>query len=67
MNHLCLVTGLQVPENRGIIEEGEVHHILHLLKFGRIDPANLGALVGELFMANSYHTLGGRIIKLPRL
>ena len=32
VNHLGLVAGLQVPEDRGVVEEGQVDHVLALLK-----------------------------------
>merc|ERR1719323_1571537 len=48
VDHLSLVSGLQVPEDRSIIEEGQVDHVLNLLKLRRIDFANLSSLVGEL-------------------
>ena len=38
VDHLGLVTGLQVPEDRGIIEVGQVDHVLALLKLRRVDP-----------------------------
>ena len=37
MDQLGLVTGLQVPEDGSIIEEGEVDHILAFLELGWID------------------------------
>ena len=36
VDHLGLVTSLQVPEDRSIIEEGQVDHVLALLKLWRI-------------------------------
>ena len=36
MDHLGLVAGLQVPEDGGVVEEGQVHHVLALLKLGRV-------------------------------
>ena len=41
MDHLGLVASLQVPEDRSIIEEGQVDHVLHLLKLRRVDLAHL--------------------------
>ena len=35
-----LVPGLEVPEDRGLIEEGQVSHVITLLKFGRVDLTN---------------------------
>merc|ERR1719270_3207838 len=67
VDHLGLVTSLQVPEDRSIIEEGQVDHVLALLKLGWIDLANLGGLVGELLVTNSHKTLGSRILQVTRL
>merc|ERR1712012_1535740 len=67
VDHLGLVSGLQVPEDRSIIEEGQVDHVLALLKLGRIDLANLSTLVGELLVTNSNQTLGGGILQISRL
>merc|ERR1712012_1100676 len=67
MDHLGLVSGLQVPEDRSIIEEGQVDHVLNLLKLGRIDLANLSSLVGELLMSHGHNTLGGGILQVSRL
>merc|ERR1719443_1191546 len=67
VDHLGLVTGLQIPEDRSIIKEGQVDHVLNLLKLGRIDLANLSSLVGELLVTNSHNTLGSRIIIVSRL
>ena len=44
MDHLGLVAGLQVPEDGGVVEEGEVDHVLALLKLGRVDPAHVHCL-----------------------
>merc|ERR1712073_271055 len=52
MDHLGLVTGLQVPEDRSVIEEGQVDHVLDLLELGRVDLAHLGRLVGELLVTH---------------
>ena len=41
MDHLGLVTGLQVPEDGGIVEVGQVHHVLALLKLRRVHPVIL--------------------------
>ena len=38
VDHLGLVAGLQVPEDRGIVEVGQVDHVLALLKLRRVDP-----------------------------
>ena len=53
MDHLRLVTGLQVPEDRGVVEEGQVDHVLALLELGRIHPAYLTSLQGELLVPTS--------------
>ena len=52
MDHLGLITGLQIPEDRSVIEEGQVDHVLAFLKLGRVNPAHLRLLVGELLMSN---------------
>ena len=44
MDHLSLVAGLQVPEDGGIVEEGQVDHVLALLEFGRVDATNISGL-----------------------
>ena len=36
VDHLGLVAGLQVPEDGGVVEEGQVHHVLALLELGRV-------------------------------
>merc|ERR1719233_909576 len=56
VDHLSLVTSLQIPEDRGIIEEGQVDHVLALLKLGRVDFSNKCTFEGELFVSNSNHT-----------
>ena len=48
MDHLALVPGLQVPEHRGIVEEGQVDHVLALFKLRRVHPADLFLQVGHL-------------------
>ena len=38
-----LVSGLEIPEDRGVVEEGQVGHVLALLELGRVDlPQLLG-------------------------
>ena len=37
VDHLGLVASLQVPEDGGVIEEGQVDHVLALLELGRVD------------------------------
>ena len=61
MDHLGLVASLQVPEDGGVIEEGQVDHVLALLKLGRVDPANFSLLVDELLMADCDSQLDGEI------
>ena len=41
VDHLGLVTGLQVPEDGGIVEVGQVDHVLALLKLRRVHPVIL--------------------------
>ena len=53
MDHLGLVAGLQVPEDGRVVEEGQVDHVLALLELGRVDPASLRLLVGELLVTDS--------------
>jgi hypothetical protein len=67
VDHFSLVASLQVPEDRSIIEESEVHHVLHLLKLGWVHLPNLSSLVGELLMADRNHTLACRVIQISRL
>merc|ERR1712061_752867 len=64
MDQLALVAGLQIPEDRSIIEEGQVDHILALLKLGRVDLANLSALEGELLVTNRDDTFASWILKI---
>merc|ERR1719310_1419859 len=64
MDHLGLVTGLQVPEDRSVIEEGQVDHVLDLLELGWVDLANLGRLVGELLVTNGHNALGSGILEV---
>ncbi len=64
MDHFSLIAGLQIPEDRGIIKESEVNHVLTLLKLGRVDLSNLRALMGELLMAHSNNTLRGWVFKV---
>ena len=40
VDQLSLVSGLQVPEDRGFIEKSQVGHILTLLKLWRINLSN---------------------------
>ena len=67
VDHLCLISGLQVPEDGGIVEEGQVDHVLALLKLGRVDSPHLRGLVGELLMAHGHKALASRILQVSRL
>ena len=60
MDHLGLVAGLQVPEDGGVVEESQVDHVLALLELGRVDPAHLRLLVGELLVTDSLGSLVNR-------
>ena len=51
VDHLGLVACLQVPEDGGIVEEGQVDHVLALLKLGRVHSSNLTGFQGELLMS----------------
>ena len=44
MDHLGLVASLQVPEDGGIVEEGQVDHVLALLKLWGVDTTNVTCL-----------------------
>ena len=44
VDHLRLVSGLQVPEDGGIVEEGQVHHVLALLKLGWVNSTHFSCL-----------------------
>merc|ERR1712012_1052831 len=50
VDQLGLVPGLQVPEDGGVVEVGQVDHVLALLELGRVDTANLASLESELLM-----------------
>merc|ERR1719346_395707 len=67
VDHLGLVTGLQVPEDGGVVEEGQVDHVLALLELGRVDLADLSALVGELLVAHGHHALAGGLVVVSGL
>jgi len=41
VDELGFVTDLQVVEDRGIIQESQIGHVLAFLKLGRVDLANL--------------------------
>ena len=57
MDHLALVTGLQVPEDGGVVEESQVDHVLTLFKLGWIDSSNFLDAVVELLVGNRNNTL----------
>ena len=57
MDHLGLVAGLQVPEDGGVVEEGQVDHVLALLELRRVDPAHVGGLEVELLVSNRHNHL----------
>merc|ERR1712004_964100 len=50
VDQLRLVPGLQVPEDGGIVEVGQVDHVLALLELGRVDTTDLSSLEGELLV-----------------
>lgn len=39
-----LISSFQIPEDRGIVEESKVSHVLTLLELGRVYLPNLGRL-----------------------
>ena len=51
MDHLRGIASLQVPEDGSVVEEGQVDHVLALLKLGRIHSANLTGFQGELLVS----------------
>ena len=51
MDHLGLVASLQVPEDGGVVEEGQVDHVLALLELGRVHPADELGLHLELLVS----------------
>ena len=44
VDHFTLIAGLQVPEDGGVVEVGQVDHVLALLKLGGVDATNLTSL-----------------------
>ena len=64
MDQLALVAGLQIPEDRSIIEEGQVDHVLALLKLWRVDFANLSTLEGELLVTNRDNTFASWVLEI---
>merc|ERR1711892_383638 len=67
VDHLSLVASLQVPEDRGVVEEGQVDHVHALLELGRVHSADSGCLHGNLLVTDSNDTLGGGVLEVPRL
>ena len=51
VNHLGLVPRLQVPQHRGLVQVGQVGHVLALLKLGRVHLGDLLALEGLFLKA----------------
>ena len=47
VDELGLVSGLQVPEDGGVVEVGQVDHVLALLELGRVHTTDLTGLQGE--------------------
>jgi hypothetical protein len=64
VDQLALITGLQIPKDGSIVEEGQVDHVLAFLKLGRVDFANLGTLQGELLVTNGDDALASWIFKI---
>ena len=58
VDQLGLVPGLQVPEDRGIIEECQIGHVFALLEFWRVDLSHQICLEGLLLMAHRDDSLG---------
>jgi hypothetical protein len=56
VDELGLKTDLQVVEYRGIIEVGQVSHVLTFLKLGRVDLANLSRWE-HFFLKESIETI----------
>ena len=44
VDQLGLVTSLQVPEDGSVIEEGQVDHVLALLKLGWVNSTHFSCL-----------------------
>ena len=47
MDKLSLVSGLQVPEDRSVVEVGQVDHVLALLELWRVDASDFASLQSE--------------------
>merc|ERR1719266_2725969 len=67
VDHLALVTGLEIPEDGSIVEEGQVDHVLALLELGRVDLAYLSSLQGELLVSHGHLALAAGILQVSRL
>ena len=67
VDHFGLVSGLQIPEDRSIVEEGQVDHVLALLELGRVDLADLSSLVGELLVTDGNDALAGGVLDVSGL
>merc|ERR1719234_1569558 len=64
VDQLGLVAGLQVPEDRSVVEVGQVDHVLALLKLGGVDTADLASLQGELLVRHRNGHLHGEVSTL---
>ena len=49
VDQFCLVSGPQVVEDRGLVEVGEVGHVLTLLKLGRVHLADRKGSISSQF------------------
>merc|ERR1711971_737949 len=64
VDQLGLVVGLQVPEDRSVVEVGQVDHVLALLKLGGVDTPDLASLQGELLVRHRNGHLHGEVSTL---
>ena len=62
VDHLALVSEFFIPEDRGIVEKGQVDHFLPFLKPGWGDVANFHF---EPCMAHGYYILADHIPYYP--
>jgi len=62
VDELGAETDFQVPEDRGVIQEGQVSHVFAHLKLGRVDLANFGGLEGFLLVSAHDNSLGAIIL-----
>ena len=66
VDHFTQIAGLQVPEDGGVVEEGEVDHVLALLKLGRVDPAHVHCLqarnISFILYVNEFYKA---VLKVP--